>query len=198
MRYKDKRIRERDQIRCNILTAALMIGKRSGWGSLSMRKIAQAINYTAPVIYEYFENKAALLLELTQHGFLILSNDLKQAGSASARPRQQLLLMCRAYWDFASTEPQLYRLMFGVGSTCSDPELLRKASDKIGLLFYAVIGYLPLKPYYTCWSVLHGLISIRLTGTSIQQSVSEQIFTEAVTNFTDVISPSDLMEIQPS
>ena len=172
---------------CDILTAALAIGKTSGWGLVSMRKIAEAIGYTPPVIYEYFQNKAALLLGLTRYGFVVLSGELVKARSAGAVPRQQLLLMCRAYWDFASSEPALYRLMFGVGMTRSDPDVLEKASAEIDSLFCEVIGFLPLELYHRCWSVLHGLISIKLIGKSLPWKISEQIFAEAVSDFTNVL-----------
>ncbi|TDQ08117.1 TetR/AcrR family transcriptional regulator [Pedobacter metabolipauper] len=187
MRFNKLTFSHRKSIYCKILRAALLISKKSGWSSVSMRKIAEAIGYTPPVIYEYFENKAALLLGLTRYGFVVLSGELMQARSASAVPKQQLLLMCKAYWDFASDEPELYRLMFGVGTTRSDPNGLEKASAKIDSLFCEVIGDLPLAPYYTCWSVLHGLIAIKLIGKSLPWKISEQIFAKAVSDFTNVL-----------
>ncbi|MDQ0965345.1 hypothetical protein QFZ20_000748 [Flavobacterium sp. W4I14] len=187
MKFNKRTFLHRNSIYCDILRAALKIGKRSGWSSVSMRKIAEAIGYTPPVIYEYFVNKAALLLGLAQYGIVVLSGELMRARSASAVPRQQLLLMCRAYWDFASAEPELYRLMFGIGTTCSDPNVLEKASAKIDSLFSEVIGCLPLGPYYKCWSVLHGLIAIKLIGKSLPQKISEQIFAEAISDFTNVL-----------
>jgi AcrR family transcriptional regulator len=42
------------------------LAKTEGWASLSMRKIADAIEYSAPVVYDYFENKEAILYEISE------------------------------------------------------------------------------------------------------------------------------------
>ena len=42
----------KEQTRVNILDAAYDIVKDEGWQALSMRKIADKIEYTAPIIYE--------------------------------------------------------------------------------------------------------------------------------------------------
>ena len=41
-------------------------------GPLSMRKIADAIEYSAPVVYDHFENKEAILFEISLQGFKLL------------------------------------------------------------------------------------------------------------------------------
>jgi len=52
MASKDRILRLKEETRCNILEAALQIVKEEGWQALSMRKIADMIEYTAPIIYE--------------------------------------------------------------------------------------------------------------------------------------------------
>src|ERR1700761_5028468 len=79
MASKDRIQRLKDETRINILEASLQIVKEEGWQALSMRKIADAIEYTAPIIYEYFSNKEAILLELTKKGFSILTAQIKKA-----------------------------------------------------------------------------------------------------------------------
>jgi AcrR family transcriptional regulator len=70
---KDRILRLKEETRINILDAALQIVKEEGWQALSMRKIADVIEYTAPIIYEYFQTKMRYCLELTRKGYLILS-----------------------------------------------------------------------------------------------------------------------------
>src|SRR5437588_10347510 len=101
MASKDKILRLKEETRINILDAALQIVKDEGWQALSMRKIADIIEYTAPIIYEYFSNKEAILLELTRKGFLILSKDLQEAKDKHRLPAKQLEAMWLAYWNFA-------------------------------------------------------------------------------------------------
>jgi AcrR family transcriptional regulator len=69
MASKDRILRLKEETRINILSAALQIVKEEGWQALSMRKIADVIEYTAPIIYEYFANKEAILLELPAKAF---------------------------------------------------------------------------------------------------------------------------------
>ena len=65
---KDRIQRLKDDTRANILEASIDIVKGEGWQALSMRKIAEKIEYTAPIIYEYFANKEAILNELDTPG----------------------------------------------------------------------------------------------------------------------------------
>ena len=57
----ERKQRLKEEVRTRILEASWQIVKDEGWHALSMRKIADAIEYTAPIIYGYFENKEAIL-----------------------------------------------------------------------------------------------------------------------------------------
>ena len=118
MASKDRILRQKEETRNNILEAAYSIVKEDGWQGLSMRKIADKIEYTAPIIYEYFSNKEAILNELTGKGFIKLSKELQNARAKFDKPEDQLEAMWMTYWDFAFTKTEMYQLMFGVQKTC--------------------------------------------------------------------------------
>lgn len=59
---KQRRERERQEIRQSILEAARQIAAEDGWQAVTTRKVAELIEYSQPTIYEYFENKEAILL----------------------------------------------------------------------------------------------------------------------------------------
>src|ERR1700761_3408112 len=120
MASKDRILRLKEETRINILEASLNIVKEEGWPALSMRKIADKIEYTAPIIYEYFSNKEAILMELTRKGFVILANDMQAAKEKHRLPEKQLEAMWLAYWNFAFAEKELYQVMFGVDANCCD------------------------------------------------------------------------------
>src|ERR1051325_9064695 len=101
MASKDRILRLKEETRINILDASLGIVKEEGWQSLSMRKIADKIEYTAPIIYEYFSNKEGILLELTRKGYIILAGEVRAAKNKHEGPAEQLEAMWIAYWDFA-------------------------------------------------------------------------------------------------
>jgi len=109
MASKDRILRLKEETRVNILDASLQIVKEEGWNALSMRKIADVIEYTAPTIYEYFDNKEAILLELTRKGFLLLVKKLQEAKDKHQLPAKQLEAMWVAYWNFAFAEKELYQ-----------------------------------------------------------------------------------------
>ena len=69
MGITERKLRQREEVRASILAAASKLVEKEGWQALSIRKIADAIEYSAPVIYDHFENKDALLLEFTKRGF---------------------------------------------------------------------------------------------------------------------------------
>src|ERR1700710_2239218 len=143
MASKDRILRLKEETRINILDAALQIVKEEGWQALSMRKIADAIEYTAPIIYEYFANKEAILLELTRKGFLILSKNLQEAKSRHRLPAKQLEAMWFAYWNFAFANKELYQVMFGVQTSCSCELVNNLAEAEMPYdLFSHVIGEL--------------------------------------------------------
>lgn len=118
MGVHERRQREKESVRANILQAAFNLAKTEGWASLSMRKIADAIEYSAPVVYDHFENKEAILFEISLQGFKLLQKDLIKAQKKYETPEEQLTALVNAYWDFAFKNKEYYQLMFGLGMQC--------------------------------------------------------------------------------
>ena len=191
MASKDRIQRLKDETRCNILEASLNIVKEDGWQALSMRKIADKIEYTAPIIYEYFANKDAILNELTRMGYIKLAKLMTEARDQYEQPEQQLEAMWISYWNFAFAEKELYQVMYGVEVNCcalqgSCPDLTAPSD----MLWDKIAEILPANKrsdenvdmkYYTFWSVVHGLISINMTGQITNHDLSIQVLRNALT-----------------
>lgn len=198
MGSKERIIRQKEDVRCKIVTAAWQIVKTEGWQALSMRKIADAIEYTAPIIYEYFANKEALLIEFTRKGFLKLAEYIKEARAKHKLPAKQLEAMWLAYWHFAFEEKEYYQLMFGIEVNCccgigeQFPELELPAD-----IFMEVIQELVnssnnpntdvCKKYYTFWSIIHGLISINIVNKGRSDKLNREILKDAITGIIKTI-----------
>jgi AcrR family transcriptional regulator len=73
MGIAERKIRQKEDVRASILKAAWQLVENEGWQAVSIRKIAEAIEYSVPVIYDHFQNKDAILLEFTKEGFRILT-----------------------------------------------------------------------------------------------------------------------------
>jgi AcrR family transcriptional regulator len=200
MASKERISRLKEATRISILDAALQIVKAEGWQALSMRKIADLIEYTPPVIYEYFANKEAILVELTRKGFLLLSKDLQDAGSKHELPADQLESMWIAYWNFAFANIELYQVMFGVSTTCSCDMVNNLYEANLpGMLFSKAIGELMqigdmesdviCTKYYTFWSVVHGLVSINILGRNSSDEINRQVLRDAITGIIKSITP---------
>src|SRR5579863_10462461 len=101
MGSKERISRLKENTRVNILDAAYDIVKDEGWQALSMRKIAEKIEYTAPIIYEYYTNKDAILLELSKKGFEMLAETMRTAAEKHPGAEEQIEAMWLAYWNFA-------------------------------------------------------------------------------------------------
>lgn len=63
MGRKERRLREQQELKQSILDAAREIALAEGWRNVTMRKIAERIEYSHPAIYDYFENKDVLFLD---------------------------------------------------------------------------------------------------------------------------------------
>jgi AcrR family transcriptional regulator len=115
MGTKQRRERERQAIRQSILSAARQIAAEEGWQAVTTRKVADSIEYSQPTIYEYFENKEAILLALLHYGYEQMLQTMQQAASRTENPEERMLALSEAYWDFAFTSPELYQVMHGLG-----------------------------------------------------------------------------------
>jgi len=200
MASKDRIQRLKEETRSNILSAALQIVKEDGWQALSMRKIADVIEYTAPIIYEYFANKEAILLELTRTGFLLLSKDLQEAKDKYTSPADQLEAMWLAYWNFAFANKELYQVMFGITTNCSCEMVNNLAEAELPWEHFSTsIGELMkiddlesdviCTKYYTFWSVVHGLVSINLLNRGDSDAINRQVLRDAITGIIRSITP---------
>ena len=192
MASKERIQRLKDETRTNILEASIDIVKEEGWQALSMRKIADKIEYTAPIIYEYFANKDAILNELTRTGYVQLGKLMQEAKNKLTDPAEQLEAMWLAYWNFAFAEKELYQVMYGVEVNCcafqnTCPDMQAPANmlwDKIEELIpeeKRTEDYICTK-YYTMWSVVHGLISINMTRQQTPEGINQQVLKDAISS----------------
>lgn len=190
MGSKERIARLKEETRLNILDASLEIVKEEGWHSLSMRKIADRIEYTAPIIYEYFANKEGILLELTRRGYVILAGEVRTAKEKHEAPADQLEAMWIAYWDFAFKYKELYQLMYGVDMNCCELKKSMPEAELADDLIYDVIEKimtvkdpsedLVCRKFYTFWSIIHGLISINLVNKGRNEEMNQRILKDAI------------------
>jgi AcrR family transcriptional regulator len=198
MASKERIMRLKEETRTNILCSAFSIVKSEGWQALSMRKIAEEIEYTAPIIYEYFANKEAILEELNKKGYRMLTQQMQEASDKVISLEEKLEAVWTAYWNFAFEEKELYQLMFGVSMTCcreqEDADIDAPYDLVAGLI--SQLTNIPLENedeicrwYYTYWSIVHGLVSINLTNRGASDELNRRILQDAIKGITKAIAP---------
>ncbi|TAE61262.1 MAG: TetR/AcrR family transcriptional regulator [Bacteroidetes bacterium] len=169
LQHKERRKRDVESLKARILRAARDLAIRDGWTEVSIRKIASIIEYTPPVIYEHFENKEAILIELETIGFGELKQALLAARAAEPDASHQLGSITRAYWRWAFDQRDLYQVMFnldGIKSTPRSTASLRDAGTAVSetlrqiSLFAGDIDEL----FFTWWSMCHGFVSLVMSG----------------------------------
>ena len=170
MEAQERKSRLKEEIRASILDAAFSLAKENGWEAVSMRKIATMIAHTAPVIYDYFQNKEAIMRELARAGFRLLSDSISAAQQQQEQPEQQLETAWMAYLHFAQTEKEYYQLMFGLGiplsaDNSSSPEIEAFAGLIQNVIRQTGNGEIlaeeeVVRRYFLQWSVVHGLIGL--------------------------------------
>lgn len=133
MGIKQRREREKQEVRQSILTAAREIALHEGWQAVTIRKVAERIEYSPSMIYEYFTSKEAILLELHNEGFRFLACALNTARCSSEDHEERIISMAEAYWEFAMCNPELYQVMHGLNGVPLDcrekPRVVHEAFD---------------------------------------------------------------------
>jgi AcrR family transcriptional regulator len=107
----ERRERERLETRTKIMDAARDLFAREGYEAVSMRRIAEAIEYSATAIYVHFKDKQDLLLEICRADFGAFGHMLAEL-QAVADPVERIRRMGHAYVRFGVQHPNHYRLMF--------------------------------------------------------------------------------------
>src|ERR1700682_3848534 len=108
---KERRAREREEIRSVILDAARELFVSDGYDAVTMRRIADRIEYSPTAIYFHFKDKQTLLQELCDTDFGALAHEFQKIARI-ADPVDRLRQIGRAYVEFGLAYPNHYRLMF--------------------------------------------------------------------------------------
>ena len=176
MGVKERKQRERSEVREKILDAALEFFATEGHEGVTMRALADAIEYTPPVIYSHFRDKDAIIRELCNRQLRTLAKTFGPI-SGVADPIERLRGIGRAYVDFALEHPSHFRFMFLTAHPMpsdEDDNVHRGDPQEDAYAFLkhtveAAIASGQLRPEYTdaeelaqiCWAAAHGVVALQ-------------------------------------
>lgn len=109
---KERREREREELGRVILDAARELFVAEGYQNVSMRKIAEKIEYSPTTIYLYFKDKADLLNQICEEAFSEQVRELEEIRATATDPIDLLRRGLRAYVDFGLSHRSSYILTF--------------------------------------------------------------------------------------
>jgi AcrR family transcriptional regulator len=172
----ERRAREREELRTLILDAARELFAAEGVEAVTMRRIAERIEYSPTAIYFHFRDKDALLRELCDTDFRTFAQGFAVMAQI-ADPVERLKASGYAYIDFGLKNPSHYRLMFMTPKNLAakDSALAQgdPAEDAYAFLKGIVAELIAanrVKPEYTdvdllsqvIWAGVHGVVSLEI------------------------------------
>ena len=178
MGVKERREREKSETRDKILDAARELFVTEGYEGVSMRKVAEKIEYSPTAIYVHFADKNELFNELCRQDFVRLHEVVKSSAMPSD-PIERIRQIGRNYIEFGVRYPNHYVFMFMTPHPPHEPneedrEILGNPEmDGYALLKWAVqeaIDSGRLREELqdaelvsqTLWAAVHGVISLHI------------------------------------
>ena len=188
----ERKPRSREQTRSGILKTAKSIARREGWQAVSIRKIADAIEYSAPIVYEYFDSKDVLLDEIRNEGFSHLFQEYERILKLYRDPEKRLFEISLIQWELARQQPEIYQVMYNLdGAYCTIPVYQSEVMQEVSrLVSETIFSFIPKSKdsikrlYFQWWSVSHGMIMLAMLLKDEQPlDQSEQIYRETMRRF---------------
>jgi AcrR family transcriptional regulator len=112
MGVQERRARQKENIREEILDAARNLFVKEGYEHVSIRKIAEKIEYAPGTIYLYFPDKAAILARICEETFANLAQRIHAINQDTANPLDSLRRGLRTYVQFGIDNPNHYVVTF--------------------------------------------------------------------------------------
>jgi AcrR family transcriptional regulator len=175
MGVQERRAREKEELRQEILAAARELFLREGFENLSMRKIAEKIEYSPTTIYLHFQDKADLIDCVCAETLEKLGERLAALQTDIADPVERLKSGLRAYIDFGLEHPNDYRVAFLMDFKIplEQPERCVRCHEqgqqnfdflRLALSECIATGVFPAMDVeaasQTLWAAAHGLVSL--------------------------------------
>ncbi|MGE5645615.1 MAG: TetR/AcrR family transcriptional regulator [Acidobacteriota bacterium] len=185
----ERRARHKEALRQQILDAAREVFVTEGYESVSMRKIADKIEYSPTTIYLYFKDKAELLNCLCEEILMRLGQEIEKTPPAP-EPIAQLKQGMRVYINFGVNNPHDYRVAF-MTSPRADPSQRPVSRRVFGYLRQDVARCIEAGKFrpvdlemaaQVLWSAAHGITSLMVTHPGFPWVDQERVIDEAIDN----------------
>ncbi len=165
-RIAERKLRDKQARRAQIVTAARRIAEDEGWPNVTVRRLADEISYSQPVLYAHFESREGIVAAAAIEGFQELGLTLEKVRKRAKRG-SAIASVANAYLEFAASSPALYEAMFTLSLTvpfgeAATPPELRFAFSQFLELFQ---DQSPTQEVLSelLWASLHGIAELTRT-----------------------------------
>jgi AcrR family transcriptional regulator len=124
-----------------LLDVAVDVFAERGFHGTSMDEVAEAAGVTKPVLYQHFDSKRELYLELLEDVGGQLVSSVTAAVGGAAGPRQRVEAGFVAYFEFVTQQTNAFTLLFGSGSRNDEEfnDAVRRVEDVMAAAVAALI-----------------------------------------------------------
>src|SRR3954468_3718242 len=159
-RIAERKLRDKQARRAQILSAARRIAEREGWSNVTVRRLSDEISYRQPVLYAHSPSREGILAAVAIEGFQEIGLALEKARKRAKRGNT-VEAVATAYLECAVSSPALYEAMFSVNLNVpfddpATPPELRFAFSQLMELFQGQ-GSTSEVLSELFWASLHGI-----------------------------------------
>ena len=193
----ERKEKQKLEIKKLILDAAMQLFMQEGYENVSIRKIADLIEYSPTTVYLHFKDKNEIFYHLHESGFAKMIEFNSNLASIS-NPLIRLYKMGENYIQFGIEYPQFYEIMFiqnepmqslidQMGGDCKDWSLGDNALNQLkGILMECMDKNLIKKGpidsvALAIWGMVHGLVSLYIRG-RLEPLVTKEVAIEVMHN----------------
>jgi AcrR family transcriptional regulator len=178
MPTQSRRERAREERRDLILRTARELAESEGWDAVTTRRLAEAVDYSQPVLYGHFKNMNAIADAVAIQGVEELIALLRSARRNAPAAVAGLRAVAHAYLEYASNHPAVYEATFVrptdlAFASIDSPLLLKSAFAQIQAAVEPFAGADdPETLTEVFWSALHGQATLN-HGTRLRPGLRE-------------------------
>ena len=201
MGVKERKARQKVEMKSLILEAAHDLFLNKGFDQVSIRNIADEIEYSPATIYLYFKDKNEIFLALHDRSFKVFNSYTADIFKIKD-PFKRLTVLGERYIEFALEFPQYYEMMFIIEAPMlcdTNKEQWPEGSKALDAVEYLMTeckkeGYFKGQDVkvlaFVAWSHMHGICSLMLRDRLkiYEESQREKIRTKSFKLFMTMLS----------